>query len=132
MGAGGVMGAQQQIETAVERAASAARSRAIAVLSIENRYCTMHTGTSALGGMFSIDDSVQAGGTDPRFGFRMTCPRDLTPVAVWVYYSTIGTPGQVKLRVCEGLASDPHQPNLPSSDLRWSPTLSATPRWERI
>lgn len=93
---------------------------------LENRYAPHYVGKDGGGGIFSIDGSAA------RVGWRLSVPRDCTPEALWVYYRTAGSFGQVRLRLCPGLASDPRQPDLSGGSIRWVPQPSASPRWERI
>ncbi len=77
------------------------------------------------GGLFRVDSSTR------RIGFRFTLPEACTPDRLWIYYQTVGSPGNglLKFRLVPGSASDPSQPDLTLGTIRVSVPFSATPRW---
>ena len=97
---------------------------------IANRYAPMHIGNDPTivvggGGLFRVDSATR------RIGFRFTLPDACTPDRLWIYYSTVGNPGNglLKFRLTPGLASNPRQPDLSLGTIRVAIPLSTTPRW---
>jgi hypothetical protein len=95
---------------------------------LADRYAAHNIGEDGpgLGGVFRIDSS------SARVGLRFTSPVDTQASALWVYCARIGSPGSVRVRFNQGLAADPHQPDLSGPGAHWSAANNPNPHWERI